>query len=105
MRMPDGPAATSRRQDANELVSASPLVMLEGGDVTHRLGYVAAWALAGVGLLYAAVVGAGIAEAGSDPIRDPILTVMEVLTLLAALLVVLVMAAVHERAEAASVDP
>lgn len=66
--------------------------------MTHRVGYFSSCALAAVGLVYIGVAGTGIAVAGSDPIRDPILAVMEVLTFLAALLVVLVMAAVHDRA-------
>lgn len=66
--------------------------------MTYRPGFVAAWSLAGVGLLYAAVVAAAIADVGAEPIRDPVLAVMEVLTVLAALLVVVVMAAVYERA-------
>jgi hypothetical protein len=64
--------------------------------VTHRLGFWAASGLAVVGVAYAGVVAMGIAETGLvDPIVDPVLAVMEMLTLLAAPLVVILMAAVH----------
>src|SRR5688572_19497531 len=65
---------------------------------THRLAYYAAWSLTLVGIAYAAVVGVGIAQAGRDPIVDPVLAVMEVLTLLAAQLVVILLAGTFDYA-------
>lgn len=50
-----------------------------------RLGAMAGFAVAGVGVLYAIVLGYGMARFGlSAPIRDPVLAVMEVLTVAAA---------------------
>lgn len=64
--------------------------------MTSRIGYWAASALALVGVAYAVAVGLGIADAGlDDPIGDPVLAVMEILTMAAAPLVVMVMAAIH----------
>jgi hypothetical protein len=63
---------------------------------TDRLGFLASSGLVVVGVTYAGVVGLGIAEAGlSDPIVDPILAVMETITLVAALLIVVLMSAVY----------
>lgn len=63
---------------------------------THRLGFLASSALVLVGVTYVVVVGFGIAQAGlSDPIVDPILAVMEIITMIAALLIVVLMSAVH----------
>lgn len=60
------------------------------------VGYRAAAALGTVGVLYAGVVAAGVAAVGlEDPIVDPILAVMEILTLLSAPLVVILLAAIH----------
>ena len=69
--------------------------------MTYRAGVVAAWTLAGVGVLYAVVVAVAIANVGSEPIRDPVFAVMEVLTVAAALLIVILMAAIYERADPA----
>jgi hypothetical protein len=66
--------------------------------VIDRLGYFAAWGLTCVGVAYAAVVAVGIAEAGQDPIVDPVFAVMEVLTLLAAVLIVIVLACLYDYA-------
>jgi hypothetical protein len=67
--------------------------------MTSRIGFWAAAALGVIGVAYAAVVAAGVAAVGlADPIVDPILAVMEVLTLLAAPVVVILMAAVHRHA-------
>jgi hypothetical protein len=53
-------------------------------------------AVAGVGGVYALVLGAGMARSGfSQPIGDPILAIMEVLTVAAALPLVILVAAVH----------
>lgn len=60
------------------------------------LGFWSATALSLVGIAYAVVVGVGIAQVGfTDPIRDPLLLVMEVLTLASAPLVVCVTAAIQ----------
>ena len=67
--------------------------------MTSRSGFYSASGLCLVGVAYVVVVGAGVAQAGlEDPIVDPILAVMEVLTLLAAPLVVILMAAIHSYA-------
>jgi hypothetical protein len=64
-------------------------------DNTHRLGFLSSVGLVLVGVAYAVVVGFGIAQAGLDkPIIDPILAVMEAITLVSAPLVVILMAAV-----------
>ena len=64
--------------------------------MTHRIGFLASAGLVLVGVAYAVVVGLGIAEAGLDaPIVDPILAVMEIITLIAALLIVVLMSAVY----------
>lgn len=68
--------------------------------MNKRLGELSSWGLVGVGITYAVVVTLGIAEAGlSEPIVDPILAVMEGMTLAAAILVVMLMAAVYDYAE------
>ena len=60
------------------------------------MGFLAASALAVVGVAYAVAVGLGIADAGlDDPIGDPVLAVMETITMIAAPLVVVVLAAVN----------
>lgn len=64
-----------------------------------RLGLWSSVAIVLVGLAYAAVLAVGVARFGPRaPITDPILAVMEVLTLLSAAPVVTVMAALHARA-------
>ena len=64
-------------------------------ELARRVGYLSSVGLALVGIVYAVVVGFGVVEAGfDDPIEDPILAVMEVLTLLAAPIVVVLMAAI-----------
>ena len=65
-------------------------------DNTQRLGFLSSVGLVLVGVAYAVVVGFGITQAGLDkPIIDPILAVMEAITLVSAPLVVIVMAAVY----------
>lgn len=66
--------------------------------MAHRLGYFAAWSLTCVGVAYAIVVAVGIAQAGQAPIVDPVFAVMEVLTLLAALLIVIVLTSLYDYA-------
>ncbi|HEX6252442.1 MAG TPA: hypothetical protein VFZ56_13545 [Gemmatimonadaceae bacterium] len=52
-----------------------------------------------IGVAYVATLAVGVAVHGlSEPIVDPILAVMEVLTLVSALAMVVLMAAVHDRA-------
>lgn len=69
-------------------------------NAVNRLGFVSASALLIVGIAYAFVVGIGIADAGlSEPIVDPILGIMELLTLLSAPLIVMLLASVHAIAE------
>lgn len=63
---------------------------------TERIGSWAATALGVVGLVYGLVTALGVAQAGlTEPIVDPVLAIMELLTLVAAPLVVIVLAAVH----------
>jgi len=65
----------------------------------NRLGFWSCVALVGIGIAYLFVLGAGFARHGlHEPITDPVLAIMEVLTLLAAPAIVILMAAVHERA-------
>lgn len=65
----------------------------------HRLGFLSSAVLVGVGVAYALTLAAGIARHGfSQPITDPILAIMEGLTLLSAPALVVLMAAVHDRA-------
>lgn len=65
----------------------------------NRLGFWSAIAILGIGGAYVLALGVGFSRHGfSEPITDPVLAVMEVLTLLAALPIVTLMAAIHERA-------
>ena len=67
--------------------------------VAIRFGFLSALGLFAVGIAYIVVVAIGVSQAGlSSPIRDPILAVMEVLTLLSALLLLILMAAIREYA-------
>lgn len=62
----------------------------------QQIGYLSSLGLALVGIVYVGVVIHGILEVGFDkPIKDPILGVMEVLTLLCAPLVVVLMASIY----------
>lgn len=64
--------------------------------MASRIGFWAATGLALIGAAYAVAVGFGIADAGlTDPIGDPVLAVMEIITMVASPLVVLLMAAVY----------
>ena len=66
-----------------------------------RLGSRAAACVAGIGVAYAAALAAGFAQVGFDaPIGDPVLAIMEVLTLLSALALMISMAAVYQHASA-----
>ncbi|HKL50728.1 MAG TPA: hypothetical protein VJ908_06135 [Wenzhouxiangellaceae bacterium] len=61
-----------------------------------RIGFRAAAGTVAVGVLYAIAVGLGIAQAGFDrPILDPVLWIMEVLTLMSAVLILILLAAIH----------
>ncbi len=65
----------------------------------NRLGAWSASALAVIGTAYVVVVALGMRASGfSQPIAGPILTIMEVLTLVSAPLLVLLMVAVHDAA-------
>jgi hypothetical protein len=67
---------------------------------TNRLGFWSATTIVGIGVGYLVALAAGFARHGlSEPIADPVLSVMEVLTLLSAPPLVTLMAAVYERAE------
>jgi hypothetical protein len=64
-----------------------------------RLGLWSSAAVVGIGVAYAVALAVGFARHGlHEPIADPVLAVMEVLTLLSALPIVTLMAAVHDRA-------
>ena len=64
------------------------------------MGFWAAVGLLLVGIAYAITVGWGIAAAGlTEPIIDPTLAVMEVITLIAGPLIVVLMAAVYDYAD------
>jgi hypothetical protein len=64
-----------------------------------RLGFWSSAALVGLGVAYAVALVAGFVRHGlREPIADPVLAVMEVLTLLSAVPIVTLMAAVHDRA-------
>jgi hypothetical protein len=64
-------------------------------DSARRIGHLSSIGLALVGIVYAVVVAFGIAAAGLDnPIVDPILAVMEALTLVSAPLIVILMASI-----------
>jgi hypothetical protein len=65
----------------------------------NRLGFWSSFALVAIGVAYAIALAVGFARHGfREPIGDPVLAVMEVLTLLSALPIVTLMAAVHDRA-------
>jgi hypothetical protein len=64
-----------------------------------RLGFWSAAIVLAVGVAYVIVLGAGMARHGlSEPIVDPVLAVMEILTLISALPIVVLMAVIYERA-------
>jgi hypothetical protein len=65
----------------------------------NRLGFWSATIVVGIGVGYLCALAAGFARYGlSEPIADPVLAVMEVLTLLSAPPLVTLMAAIHDRA-------
>ncbi len=65
----------------------------------NRLGFWSSVAVAGVGVAYAFALAVGIARHGlHEPITDPVLLVMELLTIMSALPIVTLMAAVYDRA-------
>lgn len=69
--------------------------MSEPTATTYRLGAAAAVAVVAIGVAYLAVLGLAFARVGfAVPIADPLLAVMEVLTLLSAPALVIAMAAV-----------
>ncbi len=68
---------------------------------TSRLGFWSAVLLVAIGAGYLLALAAGFVRHGlREPIGDPVLAVMEVLTLLAAPALVTLLAAIHERAPA-----
>lgn len=68
-------------------------------DMTHRLGFLSASGLVIIGIAYAIATAIGIADAGlNKPIVDPALAAMEIITLMAAPLIVVMMAAVYGHA-------
>jgi hypothetical protein len=67
--------------------------------MTNRLGFWSAVALVVIGVAYAAALGAGFVIHGlRQPIADPVLAIMEILTLLSAIPLVTLMAVIYERA-------
>ena len=65
----------------------------------HRLGVRSASALFAIGVAYAVVVAIGMRMSGfSRPIADPVLAIMEILTLVSAPILVLLLIAVHSAA-------
>lgn len=65
-----------------------------------RVGFISAAGLCLVGIVYIVVVAFGVSEAGlNDPITDPVLAIMEVLTILSALLLVVLMSAIYDVAK------
>lgn len=65
----------------------------------NRLGFWSAVTLAGIGVAYAITLAAGFARHGlNEPITDPVLAIMEVLTLLSAPTIVMLVAAIHHDA-------
>ena len=68
---------------------------------SYKLGFWAAVTVVVIGLVYVVVLIAGITQAGVDtPITDPILAVMEGLTILSALAILIAVAAVYQLAPA-----
>jgi hypothetical protein len=66
---------------------------------TNCLGFWSSVAVLGIGVAYVLALAVGFARHGlREPIVDPVLAVMEVLTLLSAPAVVILTAAVHDRA-------
>jgi hypothetical protein len=64
-----------------------------------RVGFWSSVTLVGIGVGYVLALAAGFARHGlQDPITDPVLAIMELLTLLSAPAIVTLMAAVHDRA-------
>lgn len=65
----------------------------------RRLGFWSSAVLVGIGLAYVIVLAVGFARHGfREPIADPVLAIMEALTLLSAPALVTLMAAIHDRA-------
>jgi hypothetical protein len=63
----------------------------------HRLGYWSSAAVATIGVAYIITLAAGFARHGfREPITDPVLAIMEILTLLSAPALLFVMASIHD---------
>lgn len=66
---------------------------------SNQLGFWSSTTLVGIGVAYVLTLCAGFARHGlHEPISDPVLAVMEVLTLLSAPAIILILIAIHERA-------
>ena len=66
----------------------------------NQIGRCAAFAMFGIGVIYAVALITGVAMNGlSQPIVDPLLAIMELLTLISAPLLLVMMAALHNRAQ------
>lgn len=71
-------------------------VLAQGLVTARRVGRWSAWSMVGIGAAYAVALGAGFMRYGlRAPITDPLLAVMEVLTLLSAPALVVLMTALH----------
>lgn len=68
----------------------------------NRLGFWSSVGIAGIGVSYVVTLAVAFARHGlRDPITDPVLAVMEVITLLSVVPLVTLMAAIHDHAEPA----
>lgn len=67
----------------------------------HQLGALAALGQFGLTVIYAVVLGIGLSllQSGTEPIRDPYLSAMEVIIILMAPVLVLLMTAIHTYAD------
>ncbi len=69
-------------------------------NLARKFGHLSSIGLALIGIVYAAVVVLGITAAGfDDPIEDPILAVMEILTLISAILMIVLLASIVVHAD------
>jgi len=71
--------------------------------IIYKLGSYAAGTVAAIGIAYFVALIAGFLQVGFDaPITDPVLAIMEVLTILSALALLVTMAIIHHQACASS---
>ena len=67
--------------------------------ITYKLGSYAAGTVTAIGIAYFVALVVGFLQVGFDaPIADPVLVIMEVLTILSALALLVTMAVVHQQA-------